>query len=123
MRKLMSEAVLVGVVLAIMAAQGCGGSETYGQTVTETRATAVPDILTNPADYNGKTVKVEGKVATECPSGCWFELRDGGALIYVDLNPQGLAIPQKVGKQVLVEGRVVIEDGRAKIYGTGVEIH
>ena len=122
MRRLTSKAVLAGVVLTFVAAQGCGGSETYGEAISETEMTAVSDILTNPADYDGRTVRVEGKIATECPSGCWFELQDGAALIYVDLAPHGLAIPQKVGKQVVVEGKITVKDGRPKLFGKGVEI-
>jgi hypothetical protein len=122
-RSLTAKAVFVGAALAVIVAQGCSGPETYGQAVTEAGTTPVADILAQPAEYDGKTVRVEGTIATECPSGCWFELQDGGALIYVDLNPNGLAIPQKVGKRAAVEGRVIVEDGRAKIYGMGVEIH
>jgi hypothetical protein len=123
MRRLTSEVLLTGLALALVAAHGCGGPETYGESVTVNGTTAVADILKNPAAYEGQTVKVKGTIATECPSGCWFELNDGGAPIHVDLSPGGLAIPQKVGKQVVVVGRVVVKDGRPEIHGKGVEIH
>ena len=123
MRRLTSEVLLIGLALALAVTHGCGGPETYGEGVAGNGTTAVADILKNPAAYEGRTVEIKGTIATECPTGCWFELKDGNVLIYVDLNPSGLAIPQKVGKQVVVVGRVVVEDGRPQIHGKGVEIH
>jgi hypothetical protein len=122
MRNVMSRLAPVGLVLAVAVIQGCGGAETYGDAITETEVTAVSDILTNASGYDGRTVRVEGKIATECPSGCWFELQDGSAVIYVDIAPHGLAIPQKVGSRVVVEGEIVVANGRTKLIGKGVEI-
>jgi hypothetical protein len=123
MRRLVIRVTLSGVVLAALLAQGCGGSETYGEAVTETTRTAVADILQEPETYAGKMVRVEGTIANECPSGCWFELREGGAIIYVDLAPRGLAIPQHVGKKVVVAGTVIVDGMRVQIHAKGVEIH
>ena len=109
MRRLTSEAVLIGLLLAFALALGCGKTETYGEAIMETEVTAVSDILGSPAAYDGETVRIEGKIATECPSGCWFELQDDGAIIYVDIAPHGLAIPQKVGSRVVVEGEPLEE--------------
>lgn len=126
-RKKVDRAGMGAFVAALLAlallAQSCGSVETYGEAVTLKTKTAVSDILQNPAMYDGKTVRVEGKIANECPSGCWFELRESTAIIYVDLAPRGLAIPQYVGKGVVVEGTVLVEGSRAKIHAKGVEIH
>jgi hypothetical protein len=123
MKSTMTRAVLIGAVLTAVAVQGCGRSETYGEAVTETNKTAISDILLQADRYEGETVRLEGKIATECPSGCWFELRDNGAVIYVDMAPAGFAIPQHVGRDVVVEGTVVVQDGKPKIHARGVEIH
>jgi hypothetical protein len=123
MKTLIPRLIPAGLALALVFTQGCGGSETYGEAVTKTATTALPDILREPARYEGSTVRVEGKIATECPSGCWFEMREEGALIYVDMAPRGFAIPQHVGRDVVVEGTVVVEGNRAKIHAKGVEIH
>jgi hypothetical protein len=65
--------------------QGCGGAETYGEPISLNEATRVGDILSRPADFRGRTVRVEGRIAGECPSGCWFELGQGEVRIHVDL--------------------------------------
>ena len=73
-------------------------SERYGVDITEKEVTSVKDILTNPDEYLDQTVRLEGKITRECPSGCWFFLEDETGTIYVDINPSGLNIPPKVGK-------------------------
>jgi outer membrane protein assembly factor BamB len=81
----------------------------------------IADILEKPENYQGQAVIVEGKIITECPSGCWFTLDDGTGTVYVDLNPSNLVIPQKRGAEAKVYGKVVIENGDAYIIGSKVE--
>ena len=109
-------------VFALTAAAGCGHLETYGERVSGQNITAVKDILTRPQDYNGKTVTVKGKIAIECETGCWFNFKQGDAVIYVDLGPSGFAIPQKAGRDATVEGNVAIKEGKPRLIGKGVEI-
>jgi len=103
---------------------GCGKKEAgnYGQEISNRSATRVGAILTEPSNFDGKTVTVEGKIIRECPTGCWFEVKDEAGIIYVDINPSGFAIPQKVGKGVTVEGKVLLRNNQPMIVGTGVEI-
>lgn len=108
--------------VAAFAVTGCGGAEQYGESFTQSDVTAVSEIFAAPASYEGRTVKVEGDIVTECPSGCWLELRDGSEIIYIDLGRAGIAIPQRVGKSVTVEGVVTTEDAQTKLLGKGVEI-
>jgi hypothetical protein len=110
-------AVLTGLVLG-----GCGRSEQYGEKLTVTEVTTVSAILANPAAFAGRTVRIEGEISRECPSGCWFDVTNGGATIYVDIAPQGLAIPQHVGSRIVVEGTVSTVDGQTEFLGKGVEI-
>lgn len=111
------------VVLAALVLSGCGGGEQYGEKLTVTEVTAVSDILANPASFAGRTVRIEGEISRECPTGCWFDVTDGGATIYVDIAPQGLAIPQHVGSKIVVEGTVSTESGQTEFLGKGVEVH
>jgi len=99
---------------------GCGGGESYGETLSGAAVTPVSDILTDPAAFEGESVTVEGEIVGECPSGCWFTLQDGPATIHVDIAPHGLAIPQKVGSTARVEGKVAVRDGRTMVIGSGV---
>lgn len=115
-------ALLVALGMLPVALTSCGGGGTYGEPISDAEATPVADILADPAAYDGQTVKLEGEIGNECPTGCWFELREGGAPIHVDIAPHGLAIPQKQGSRVTVEGTVKVTDSRPMVVGKGVEI-
>jgi len=96
-------------------------SERYGVNITEKRVVNTKDILANPDEYLDQTVRLEGKITRECPSGCWFFLEDETGTIYVDINPSGLSIPPKVGKKVVVEGVPTKINNVVSIIGKGVE--
>ena len=121
---------LIGVMLiitfVILSISGCSGnssnnSESYGVNITEKGVVSTKDILSNPDKYLGQTLRLEGTIVRECPSGCWFYLEDETGTIYVDINPSGLSIPPKVGKKVVVEGVPENKNGRISINGKGVE--
>jgi len=125
---------LIGLFLVIfvmvVSIAGCSGnssgnssnnSEKYGVNITEKGVVNTKDILANPDKYLDQTVRLEGKIVRECPSGCWFFLEDETGTIYVDINPSGLSIPPKVGKKVVVEGVPTNRNGRVSIIGKGVE--
>jgi len=123
--------VLLIIILIILGISGCSGnssgdisnnsSEKYGVSIAEKETTSVKDILSNSDEYLDKTIRLEGKIVRECPSGCWFFLEDNTGTIYVDINPSGLSIPPKVGKKVVVEGVPENKNGRISIVGKGVE--
>jgi len=115
-------ALLIAVLVLPIALASCGGGELYGSPLSDAAPTPVSDVLTDPASFDGKSVKLEGVIGNECPTGCWFELKDGGSSIHVDIAPHGLAIPQKQGSSVTVEGVVKITDSRLMLIGEGVEI-
>ena len=115
---------VTGSLALVFLFSGCGTSDedAYGQEISDRTATKVEAILTEPENYEGKTVTVKGKIINECPSGCWFEVKENSGIIYVDLNPSGFAIPQKVGNKVIVEGKVQLRGSQPMLAGTGVEI-
>ena len=122
--------ILVILLVVIFSIAGCNSnsnsnssssSEKYGVDITEKGVVNTKDILTNPDKYLGQTVRLEGKIIRECPSGCWFFLEDETGTIYVDINPSGLSIPPKVGKKVVVEGVPTNKNGGVSIIGKGVE--
>jgi len=82
----------------------------------------IQDIVKDEPAYDGKNVVVEGKIETECASGCWFILNDGSASIYVDILPSNFVIPQKSGKEAKVYGEVTAKDGDPMLIGKIVEI-
>jgi hypothetical protein len=115
------------MVLAFILAlplSGCGKKSAgkYGQEISNQTLTKVEEILKEIGSYDGKTVTVKGRIIRECPTGCWLEVQEDAGIIYIDLNPSGFAIPQKVGKTATVEGKVLTRNNRPMILGTGVEI-
>lgn len=125
---------LIGLFLVILvivvSMAGCSGnsggnsnknSERYGVDITEKEVTNIKNILTNPDEYLEQTVRLEGKIVRECPTGCWFFLEDETGKIYVDINPSGLSIPPKVGKKVVIEGVPTKINNLVSIIGKGVE--
>lgn len=100
------------------------GTEKYGQEITNRKITEVKDILADPKAFEAKPVTIEGKIDTECSTGCWFYVKvgSGNLTIYVDTGKSGFAIPQKVGKKILVEGTVVVKETGPMIQAKGVEI-
>lgn len=115
---------VLGVFLLLGLVSGCSPQgETYGEPISsDMTLTKVGAILSDPDRFADKLVKVEGEIVRECPTGCWFDLKDDTALIHVDIKPSGLAIAQKVGHQTLVEGTVKKRHGRTVIVGKGVKV-
>jgi len=108
----------------MLALSGCGRREgrPYGQAISNHNLTEIGAILSDIDSFNGKTVTIEGNIIRECPTGCWFDVKDEAGIIHVDINPSGFAIPQKVGKRVTVEGKISLQDSRPILVGKGVEI-
>ena len=114
--------LVVLLVVGVGFLSGCGKAEGFGKELTEREINKVGDILSNPDKYADKTVKVEGKIVTECSTGCWIDLKGEKGIIYVDMKPSSFAIPQKVGHKATVEGKVKTRDGKTMIIGEGVQI-
>ena len=112
--------LFTGVILS----SSYAGTEKYGQEITNRRITEVKDILADPKGFEGKLVTIEGKIDNECSTGCWFYVKvgSGNLDIYVDTGNSGFAIPQQVGKKILVEGKVIIKKTGPMIQAKGVEI-
>jgi len=110
------------LILTAVMILGCARLEKYGQAISNHEITKVSDIFRNPQAYNNKTVTVEGKIITECPTGCWVDLKDETGAIYADFNPSNFAIPQKVGSRIKIEGKIKVESGKPTMIGKGVEL-
>lgn len=107
----------------LLFAGNAAGAKVYGKPVAEVNAvTRISDILARPAEFEGKMVKVEGKIIQECPSGCWFKLNDASGTIHVNIKPSNLVIPQVLGQKAVAVGMVKKEGLNVSLVGSGVEI-
>jgi hypothetical protein len=120
--KIKNITILLVIFALITAAAGCGQHEIYGEKISNRNGTSIKDILTHPEIYVDKTVVVKGKIAIECETGCWFNFKEGDAIIYVNLESSGFAIPQRGGRNAIVEGTVTIKDRKPVLIGKGVRI-
>jgi uncharacterized protein YdeI (BOF family) len=115
-------ALILGVSAGLIVA-GCGQKTgLYGKPLTETKATSVSELFKNPDNFAGKTVRVEGKIVQECPAGGWFMLKDNTGVIFVDLHPSQIAIPQAVNHSIAAQGKVKKESGQVSVIGEGVDL-
>ena len=114
--------VVLTVVCCSVILSGCNRPENFGEPFSSDETVSLEEILKNPQKYNGKDVKVSGRIENECPTGCWFNMKDKENILYVTLSPSGFAIPQKVGKDVIVEGEVQVNKNNVSLIGKGVQI-
>jgi hypothetical protein len=71
----MKKFVLVLVAFTAIAAGRAAAPETFGKGVTLTTVTPLEQMLKTPAQFEGKTVRVEGVVTAVCSEmGCWMAL-------------------------------------------------
>jgi uncharacterized protein YdeI (BOF family) len=115
--------VVIVTALFVLSLLSCGpaptptGPATPGDVVPVT----VRQLIDHTEEYAGHPVSLTGTIVVECSQGCWFFLNDGTGLIYVDLKPAGLTIPQKVGARVTIRGKVKGSGGNLQILGEAVE--
>jgi hypothetical protein len=67
------------VLLAVALTVGLSarGDETIGKGVTLTEATPIQKLYQQPADFVGKTIRVDGVVSAVCEAmGCWMAIAD-----------------------------------------------
>jgi len=78
----------------------------FGKDFTLAQAQPVATVLTNAADHDGKTVRVEGTVADVCSKmGCWMVLQAGEETIRITMKEHGFGIDRDcAGKTASLEG-------------------
>jgi len=70
-----------------------------------------------------RKIRIEGTIARECPSGCWFFVADKTGLdMKVELGYRKFAIPQRVGKGVQVEGTFIMEEDQHYVLADRVTV-
>ncbi len=65
----------ITVTLALTMVVSAADSKTYGKGVTIATATPIANVIGKPADFAGKTIRVEGVITEVCEEmGCWMAL-------------------------------------------------
>ena len=106
-RALLSTGIALLIAFAALQAQK---TETYGAGVSLNETTPLAQLIEKPADFEGKTVRVEGVVTAVCMHmGCWMALTPDASsdaktmLIKVD---DGVIVfpPSAKGKRAVAQG-------------------
>jgi hypothetical protein len=111
---------LLAALLIVSMSVATRAAETFGAAPTVPDATPIAQLLAKPADFQGKTVRVEGIVTGVCTMmGCWMALAPADA-------PKGPAILIKVDDGVIVfpasaRGKRATAQGVVERVGTTAE--
>jgi hypothetical protein len=99
--------------LIIVLAGGCAPKyKLYGEPLTldESQTVAVEKVLAEPASYDGKTMRLAGKIHDVCArKGCWITMTDGSETLRIKFNCpiKGRLVPLEAkGHPAVVEGAV-----------------
>jgi hypothetical protein len=104
---------LLNVLLVAVLAAGCQSTPTlegepYGEPLTLSETTPVPEILATPQGFVGRRVLIEGTVVDVCDDkGCWMDIEADGGQIQVKVDDGVIVFPLTArGRTALVEGTV-----------------
>ena len=82
----------------------------YGKGVSEPDVISISQIVDNPEKYDGKAVRVQGRVTDVCPKrGCWFEMASDKAnqILRFKVRDGVMVFPMNAkGKHAVAEGVV-----------------
>lgn len=102
-------------ILFLLAASAAWAAEpeTYGEGVKLTASTSIQEIVSNPDAWNGKTVRVEGKVVGVCEmKGCWIELESQDqSRLRIKVEDDVIVFPAEAkGRWAVAEGTVSVRE-------------
>ena len=114
---------ILGIMVIFMVSiAGCFADERVQTDTSASVKVTVADILNAPEKYSASNLSIEGKVTSQCGSGCWFILSDDTGNLYVDLKPNNFVIPPSMGKNVVVNGTILEKNGDVAYIGSSVSV-
>ncbi len=116
--------IFVGVA-ATFFAYGCSPAGDFGEPLSAAKETPITDVLDNPGEFQGKTVKVTGQIMTVDDDGLGFQLDNGsGTVIYVKVAGDFKVAKAARYHLTTAEGTVDVDGdtGKARINAAGVNI-
>lgn len=113
----------LGVMLIFLVSiAGCFANQSgESENLTPVKVT-IADILSTPDKYSDANLSIDGKISSQCGSGCWFIMSDDTGDLYVDLKPNNFVIPPSMGKDVVVNGTILEKNGDIEYIGSNVLI-
>src|SRR5690606_11466890 len=105
----MNKLNLVLTIILLTSAVCFAQSEKYGKEIELTEKTMISNILSNPEEYLGKSVLVEGEITDVCAmAGCWMKLKsDKEGEIRIKVKDGDIVFPVEAkGSKAVVEGTV-----------------
>jgi hypothetical protein len=109
----MSMRFILALTIAIaLAGTAARAADTYGTGVSLAETTPIARILARPADFEGKTVRVEGTVQAVCTHmGCWMALQPDaatdGSTVLIKVDDGVIVFPVSAkGKRAAAQGVV-----------------
>ena len=101
---------LIISILLFISVTAYSQADKYGKEISLTEKTSISKILSQPEEYVGKTVLVEGEVLDVCAmAGCWMELKSDAEnqKVKIKVKDGDIVFPVEAkGKSALVEGTV-----------------
>jgi hypothetical protein len=84
----------MSMAIVALTVNGAAADETFGAGVTLSDATPIARLLGQPAQFEGKTIRVEGVVTEVCTAmGCWMALAPAdqpkGSTIIIQVDHEG----------------------------------
>lgn len=88
------------------------GWKHWGEEFTVEQVTPAATLLANPAEYQGKTLKVSGKIGEVCQAkGCWMVIADQDKTMRVLMKDHAFGVDMDIaGQDCMVEGTVTVRE-------------
>ncbi len=111
------------MLLATLMLAGCGNGKTTGSPESaDTLAVPLADVLANPAEYNGKTVVLQGTLSAQCPALCDFTYKEKNQSVTIYMESGKKAPRMKSGSQIRVTASVLQGERQTVFTALGLEL-
>jgi hypothetical protein len=84
----------------------------WGEDFDATEVVAAADLLADPASFEGREIRVEGRITEVCQSaGCWMVIAEGDQSMRVMMKDHAFAVDKGIaGQDCQVEGLVTVRE-------------
>lgn len=102
---------IVLAATALVACRSTPATRSFGAGVPAADPIAVERVLAQPESFDGRTLLIEGRVASVCPiKGCWMLMNDGKTEMRVTFKDYAFFVPMDCGgATVRAHGTFAIE--------------